>query len=37
MKQGVGQSVDRMDLAPALAVLAIAGGQRVKVSLLVSG
>ena len=39
MKQGVGKGVDRMmDLAPLyLAVVTIAGGQCVKVSLLVSG
>ena len=37
MKQGVGQGVNRMDLAPALAVLAISGGQCVEVSLLVPG
>ena len=37
MKKGVGQRVDCMHLTPGLAVLAIAGRERVKVSLLVSG
>ena len=37
VKQGVWQRVDCMHLTPGLAVLAIPGRERVKVSLLVSG
>ena len=37
MKQGVWQRVDCMHLTPGLAMLAIPGRERVKVSLLVSG